>query len=132
MALDITGKIIQILPLQSGSGRNGEWKKQNFVIETFDKFPRKICFQVWNEKTDNFEMLYPINSIVEVSFNLESREYNGSWYTDARVWKITPANPPIGTATSEAPVSSSSAVSSSTLPPPEEPYDGGEGDNLPF
>ncbi len=124
MALDITGKIIQILPLQSGSGRNGTWKKQSFVIETFDKFPRKICFQVWNEKTDNFETLYPMNSIVEVSFNLESREFNGSWYTDARAWKITPANAPVST-----PVQNEVKTE---LPPPADPYEGGEGDNLPF
>ena len=64
MELEVKGKIIQILPLQSGTGRNGAWKKQNFVIETFDKFPRKICFQLWNEKTDNFESLYPVNSAI--------------------------------------------------------------------
>ncbi|MBO4582345.1 MAG: DUF3127 domain-containing protein [Bacteroidales bacterium] len=130
MELEVKGKIIQILPLQSGTGRNGAWKKQNFVIETFDKFPRKICFQLWNEKTDNFESLYPVNSAISVSFNLESREFNGSWYTDARAWKISPAN--AEPARTETPPASSGTPFSSSLPDPVEEFPADNNDDLPF
>ena len=37
--MEISGKIIAILPLQSGVGKNGtEWKKQEYVIETDEEF----------------------------------------------------------------------------------------------
>ena len=45
MALEINGKIIKILPQQSGTGRNGVWKKQDFILETNEQFPKKISFQ---------------------------------------------------------------------------------------
>ena len=91
MALEITGKIIQIMPQQSGVGKNGAWSKGEFVIETFEQFPRKICISVWGDKSDNFEQQHPVGNTVKVSINIESREYNGKWYTDIRAWKIDAA-----------------------------------------
>ena len=88
MALEITGKVIQILPQQSGVGKNGAWSKREFVIETFEQFPRKVCISVWGDKSDNLEQQHPVGNMVNVSINIESREYNGKWYTDVRAWKI--------------------------------------------
>ena len=88
MALEITGKIIQILPQQTGVGKNGAWSKREFILETFEQFPRKICISVWGDKSDNLEQLHPVGSTVRVSINIESREYNEKWYTDIRAWKI--------------------------------------------
>ena len=31
--MELSGKIIKILPLQSGQGKNGVWKKQDYVME---------------------------------------------------------------------------------------------------
>jgi hypothetical protein len=99
MALEISGKIIQILPEQTGSGKNGQWSKQDFIIETQEQFPRKICFSAWGEKAAIVKNMKP-DMIVNVSFNAESREYNGKWYTDLRMWKIdsqaSPASQPAG------------------------------------
>ncbi len=87
MSLDIQGKIIKILDEQSGEGKFGKWTKQEFVIETQDQYPKKVCFSVWNDKTDLLKQLNE-NELVTVSFNPESREYNNRWYTDLRAWKI--------------------------------------------
>lgn len=87
MALDITGKLIKVLPETKGQGRNGEWVKQDFVIETFDQYPKKVCMNVWGEKVGNLAQFKPGDDI-KVSFNLESREYNEKWYTDIRAWRI--------------------------------------------
>ena len=86
MALEITGKIVKILPEQSGAGKNGTWTKQEFVIETTEQYPKKICCSAWGDKVSikNFSM----GDSIKVSFNLESREYNERWYTDIRAWKI--------------------------------------------
>jgi len=32
--MEIQGKIIQVLPEQTGQGKNGPWKKNRFVVET--------------------------------------------------------------------------------------------------
>lgn len=87
--MEITGKIIQKLDKQGGSSARGEWKKQEFIIETQDKFPKKVCITAWAEKVDDLER-FSINDDVKLSVNIESREYNGRWYTDIRFWKIEP------------------------------------------
>lgn len=72
-----------------GQSQRGNWNKQEFVIETIeDKFPRKICFSLWGEKTASLKNLQ-IGSRIKVDFNLESREFNGRWYTEARAWMIS-------------------------------------------
>jgi hypothetical protein len=87
MALEISGKVIQILSEQTGTGKNGQWYRQDFVIETEEQYPRKVCFSAWGEKASVIKDLKAGTS-VKVSFNVESREFNGKWYTDLRLWKI--------------------------------------------
>src|SRR4030095_1470185 len=88
MALEITGKISQILPMETGEGKNGPWKKQFFILEFMDgNYPKKVSISVWGDKTDSLRNLQP-GSEVKVSFNVESREYNGRWYTDVKAWRI--------------------------------------------
>jgi hypothetical protein len=119
MANEITGKIYAILPSQSGQGQNGNWVKQQFVIETAsDRFPKKICFIAWNDRAELVSQMKEGDE-VKVSFDLESREYNGRWYTDAKAWKIETVS---ATAT-DAPKATSPAYSEE-MPPPA--------DDLPF
>ncbi|MCC6385113.1 MAG: DUF3127 domain-containing protein [Bacteroidia bacterium] len=89
MSLEITGTLLQIMEEVKGQSQRGNWNKQEFVIETIeDKFPRKICFSLWGEKTASLKNLQ-IGSRIKVDFNLESREFNGRWYTEARAWMIS-------------------------------------------
>ncbi|MCS6935468.1 MAG: DUF3127 domain-containing protein [Chitinophagales bacterium] len=85
--MEVTGKLIHILPAQTGTGKNGPWRKTEFVVETEEKFPRKICLSAWNELSTQVEG-YPIGTKLQVSFDLNSREYNGRWFTDVKAWKI--------------------------------------------
>ena len=91
MALEITGKVIQLLPEQSGTGKNGTWVRRDFVIETNDQYPKKVCFSGWGDKAQMVSSL-ETGQNVKVSFNPESREFNGKWYTDLRAWKIETEN----------------------------------------
>lgn len=84
--MDINGRVIQVLPEQSGEGKNGIWKKQDFVLETEGQYPKKICFTVWGDKI-NSQLMQEGNQL-NVSFDIESREYNGRWYTDVKAWKM--------------------------------------------
>ncbi len=105
--MDISGKIIQVLQAQTGQGKNGPWKKQDFVIETGDTYPKKVCIAVWGEKIDVGS--FKPGDMVDVSFDVESREYNGKWYTDLKAWKVAakgadaPRNTPSRTASAPAP-----------------------------
>jgi hypothetical protein len=88
MALDITGKILQIMPTTTGTSKAGkDWVKQEFVIETQETYPKKVCISVMGDKTQELKKYVPGNE-VKVSLNLESREYNGKWYTNVNAWRI--------------------------------------------
>ncbi len=91
MALEIIGKLVQVLPEQTGQGQNGPWTKQNFVIETQDQFPKKVCIACWNDKAEALKQL-KTGDEVRVAVNIESREYNGKWYTDVKAWKVEPVS----------------------------------------
>jgi hypothetical protein len=84
--MEISGNIIQVLPMQSGEGKNGPWKKQDFVIETEGTYPKKVCISMWGDKID--ENLIKMGTKINASIEVESREYNGRWYTDVKAWKI--------------------------------------------
>lgn len=85
--MDFTGKLSEILPEQSGAGKNGTWKKISFVLETQDQYPKKACFDAWSDKADQIKAI-AIGSMLTVSFDIESREFNGKWYTNLKAWKI--------------------------------------------
>ncbi len=86
--MQLSAKLIQILPLQSGMGRNGEWKKQDIIVETQDQYPKKICVSIWGDKADGVQ--FREGELYTIDFDVESREYNGRWYTDVKAWKVAP------------------------------------------
>jgi hypothetical protein len=85
--LEISGKIIELLEAKSGQSANGEWRKQEYVLETEAQYPKKVCFMAWGDKIDQFDIKR--GEQLTVSIDLESREYNGRWYTDVKAWKVS-------------------------------------------
>jgi hypothetical protein len=86
--MEVSGRIIQVLPEVNGEGRNGgkPWKKQEFILETTAQYPKKVCFSLWGDRVDQFRM--NVGEEVIISVDPESREYNGRWYTELRAWKV--------------------------------------------
>ena len=84
--MELTGKIIELLPEQSGESSRGPWRKQQYILETEGQYPKKVCFMAWGDKIDEFKL--QVGETVTASINLESREYNGRWYTDVKAWKV--------------------------------------------
>lgn len=95
MAMELEGRIVRKLDVQSGNSARGTWSKQEFIFEYQEgNFPSQICMNVWgDDKVKDLEK-YQVGDKVKVSFNLSSREYNGRWYTDVRAWRIEPAAAP--------------------------------------
>ncbi len=86
--MEITGKIIAVLPERGGVSKTGnEWKMQEYVLETHEQYPRKICFNVFGgDKIAQFNI--QVGEEMTVSFDINAREYNGRWYNDIRAWKV--------------------------------------------
>ena len=88
--MEIIGKVVSVLELQSGTSKKGsEWKKRDFVIETLDeKFPKKVCFTLFGDRADACPA---IDSVVNVAFDIDAHEYNGKWFNSVNAWKVEPA-----------------------------------------
>ncbi|MBB1127028.1 DUF3127 domain-containing protein [Thiospirillum jenense] len=87
--MQITGKIIEILPLKSGTSvRGNQWRCQEYILETTGDYPKKICVTVWGDRIDAFSLQMAQQVAIEIE--LESREYNGRWYTTVRAYKVRP------------------------------------------
>lgn len=116
--MQLTVRLIQILPLQSGTGRNGEWKKQDIIVETQDQYPKKICISLWGDKFQNVPLKE--SELYTIDFDVESREYNGRWYTDVKAWRISQEN--------------SAVPEPGEIPPASNPFDDmpPEADDIPF
>ncbi len=89
----ITATLVQILPLQTGMSKNGQWRKQDVIVETDGLSPKKVCVSIWGDKIDNAQL--HIGNTLTISYELESREYNGKWYTDVKAFKIELVNNPL-------------------------------------
>ena len=119
--MELKGKVINVQPVQTGEGRNGQWKKQDYIIE-YDQnsqYPRRMMFNLWGEKIDQYHIQE--GQLITVSFDIECREYNGRWYNDIRAWKVEAddGSVPVETAFVQA----SQASMSPILPPTDETSD---------
>ena len=102
--MDFTAKLIEIRAPVTGQGKNGEWKRQEYIFETESQYPRKICVQVWVDSDITDPSIMQVGNLLNVAFDLESREFNNRWYTDVRAWRITlPGAQPAGGMSASAP-----------------------------
>lgn len=90
MDLKISGKVVQVLEEQSGEGKNGPWRKQDFILETGGEYPRKICITQWGDNIDQHSVA--VDDSLTAHIDIQSREYKGRWYTDVKAWKIEKEN----------------------------------------
>lgn len=108
--MEIKGKIILALPEVSGVSKTGNnWKKREYVLETVETYPKKVHFDFFGERADQ----YPLNvgDNVTLFFDIESREYNGRWFTSIRGWKA------------EKEGAATNVTVGGTVPPPPPVYD---------
>ena len=92
MALELEGTLRQKLGVQSGTSARGQWAKQEFILEFPDgNFTAQACFTAWGQDKVAELDKYQVGDKIKVSFNLKAREYNGRWYNDLQIWRISPA-----------------------------------------
>ena len=123
--MEFVGVVYRIMPQQSGTSARGQWQKQEVIFEQPDEFSRKVCVTFFGDRVQDAATLQ-VGDKANVSCNIESREYNGRWYTDVRAWRIQKVQP-------EQPA----AAPIPDLPPfetaePAMPAGGDQFDDLPF
>ena len=126
--MEVEGKVIQFLGERTGTSKAGNpWKVREYVLETKENYPRKIAFDFFGDRADQFPL--NVGDEIRLSFDIESREYQGRWYTSIRGWKSETL--------AAAPASQTPQAGGAPLPPPSmgsmppvEPADSNE--DLPF
>lgn len=86
MTLTLSGRVIEVLEEESGTGRNGPWRKQDFILETEGEYPAKVCITQWGENIEKFDV--KSGEKLTAHIDIRSREYNDRWYTDVKAWKV--------------------------------------------
>ena len=85
--MEIQGKIIAVLPTRSGtSARGTQWSSQTAVIETQEQYPKKLAFDVINDKIEQLNI--QLGEILTVQFDINAREYNGRWFNSVNAWNV--------------------------------------------
>ncbi len=85
--MELQGKIIHVLEPREGSNERGNWKTQDFVLETQGEYPRKMMFNVWGiDRLEKFNISE--GQIVTVAFDIDAHEYNGRWYNRIRAYNV--------------------------------------------
>ena len=124
------GKITFRSDEQTGQGKNGEWRKVNFVIDNGDQFPDRLLVTAFNDRAKQVQE-YKVGDTVECVLSANVREYNGRHYQDLTLYKIVKVEV-AETATAPAPatekaVKATAYMEAATAKPKEPVYN-----DLPF
>ena len=132
--MELQGKIIAALDPKTGQSARGDWKVQEFVLETIDgQFSRKMVFSVFGEdRLQRFNI--QVGQVVNVSFDIDAREYNGRWFNSIRAFDVRQVIPNVAPAGS--PVPPGDPMISPVPPQPTSGYgsapEADNGEDLPF
>ena len=131
MNLELTGTIVQVLPYDGGTSKAGkEWRKGGFILETQEQYPRKVAISIFNDNIDKYKT--PVGTVVTAHIEIESREWNGKWYTEVKAWQITyPQGQPVSSSPQPTAQAYASPVATTT-PPAAAPAQPQTADELPF
>jgi len=111
----LQGIVIQLLPTETGTRKNGgQWNKQGYIVEYGDdKYPKQVAVYLWGDLATNNP--FTLGAEVELEVDLESREYNGRWYTEVKCWRVL-SGQSVGSGQTSAPTTSQAPTTDSDLP----------------
>ena len=85
--MEIIGKVVRLGTLTEGTSARGPWRKQDLIIETEEQYPRTVCLTCWTNQIEEIQKFAP-GQTIKAQIEISSREFNGKWYTDVRVWRF--------------------------------------------
>ena len=88
--MELQGKVIAVLQPREGVSKAGNnWKAQEYVIETEEQYPKKMCFEIFGaDRIQSMSPLLQVGNTVKVSFDIDAREWNGRYFNSIRAWKV--------------------------------------------
>ena len=134
--MELQGKIIAALEPRSGVSARGEWKAQDFVVETHESYPHKMVFSVFgSDRLQRFNI--QVGQEVLVSFDIDAHEYQGRWFNSIRAYDVRlvdPATLGVQGAAAVPPAAPATPVAQDggQAPFPPSPAEGESADDLPF
>lgn len=130
--ITIQGVIINTEKIESGVSQSGkQWTKQGAVIQTQERYPRTVHFTMFGDKIPEGGM--QVGSVVEVAIEINSREYNGKWYTNVTGYRIQPVAPqPQGYQQPQYPQQQMPLPQPQQMQPQQAPFVTRDGESLPF
>ncbi len=85
--MEFEGTVVQIFDAAKGTSARGDWQRQEVLFEIQEgQYPRKVVVTFFNKEQEVKSM--SVGGVYTVSINLESREFNGRWYTNANGWRV--------------------------------------------
>ncbi|MCR5037188.1 MAG: DUF3127 domain-containing protein [Bacteroidales bacterium] len=125
--MEIIGKVVQLGTLIEGNSPRGPWKKQELIIETLEQFPKKVCLMCWGDRVNDANSLF-VGQTIKAQIRIESREFNGKWYTDVTAFRLELDQP-----VAQQPVGQMQQQPLPPMPPMNDEYFASDnGDDLPF
>ena len=85
--MEIQGKVVRLGNLNEGTSARGAWRKQELIIETIEQYPKQVCLVCWGDRVAEAQNFTP-GQTVKAQISIESREFNGKWYTDVRPFRF--------------------------------------------
>lgn len=136
--MELIGKVARLGNLVSGTSARGPWSKQELIIETDEQYPKQVCVICWTNLVEEAKALAP-GQMVKVQISVESREFNGKWYTDVRAWRFDPVGATAPAAAPQQPYAQQPQAQPMmhqtppmTASEPDFPAPASETDDLPF
>ncbi len=77
--MELIAKLVELLPVQTGTNKKGKWKKQDFIVETHEPNKRTVCLSCWDDSIRMNE--FKKDEILKINFRIETKEYNHKWNT---------------------------------------------------
>lgn len=128
--LNVTGRVLQILPLQQGTSKAGKpWKSQMFVLDTGGQYPKKVPIKLFGESVDKFPL--QVGQEVTASLDLDGREWEGKWFPEIKAWNIVYSGAQTAQ-TAPAPTATPQPAPTAKPTTPATPATPQEGSDLPF
>ncbi len=85
--MEIQGKVVRLGNLTEGTSPRGAWRKQELIIETLEQYPKQVCLVCWGDRVAEAQNFTP-GQVIKAQISIESREFNGKWYTDVRPFRF--------------------------------------------
>lgn len=78
--MELEGKVVSVPEMVKIQTQRGDMQRQDIILELPGEFSRKVCIEFWNERATRAAALREGDNVI-ITFRVDSREYNGRWYT---------------------------------------------------